>query len=69
MNVLSNGRIKVKNEQYNQLPHGFEITLTEVSAIGRCAEDENPQDVPMMKYNFVPLSEIGKKLVNAVVQV
>lgn len=56
MFLVSKATLKTANRQYSNLNNDYEMTLNHESQIITIHEDNG--DVPQIKYNFVPLSEI-----------
>lgn len=62
---ISKGQLKPANKQYSTIPNDYEMTLSNDTVIQECTEDLH--DVPTVKYEFVPISQIADKQPNAVV--
>lgn len=65
MYYLSKGQLKPANKQYSNLPNDYEITLTNDTVIQECKDEIN--DVPVVKYNFVPIADIADTPPNDIV--
>lgn len=55
---ISKGQLKPANKQYSNIPNDYEMTLTNETAIQECTEDT---EVPTVKYDFIPISDIAEK--------
>lgn len=62
---ISKGQLKPANKQYSNIPNDYEMTLNNDSVIQECTEDA--QDVPTVKYDFIPISQIAEKAPNTIV--
>lgn len=62
---ISKGQIKPANKQYSNIPNDYELTLGNDSVIQECTEDS--EDVPTVKYEFVPIKDIADKQPNTIV--
>lgn len=65
MYFFSKGSLKPANKQYSNIPNDYEMTLNNDSVIQECNEDV--QDVPKVKYNFIPISQIAETPPNDIV--
>lgn len=64
MYFISKGQLKPANKQYSNIPNDYEMTLTNETVIQECSEDS---EVPVVKYEFVPISQLTEKPSNAIV--
>lgn len=62
---ISKGQLKPANKQYSNIPNDYEMTLSNDSVIQECKEDL--EDVPTVKYDFVPINQIADKQANDIV--
>lgn len=58
MYYISKGQLKPANKQYSNIPNDYEMTLTNETTIQECTEDT---EVPTVKYDFIPISDIAEK--------
>lgn len=61
---ISRATLKPANKQYSSLKNDYEMTLGNESEIVPCNEDTN--DIPTIKYDFVPINQIEQKEVGNV---
>ncbi|XP_054087207.1 replication protein A 70 kDa DNA-binding subunit-like [Zeugodacus cucurbitae] len=54
---ISKCQLKPANKQFNTLKHDYEMTLTGLTEIKPCEEDDN--DIPEIKYDLVPISKLA----------
>lgn len=52
---ISKGAIKAANKTYSTIDNDYEMTLDSTSTIMKC---EGAVDVPQIKYNTVPISDL-----------
>lgn len=62
---ITKAQLKTANKQYSNLPNDYEMTLGNESVIQECVDASD--DIPAVKYDFVPISRIAEMETNAVV--
>lgn len=50
-------QLKPANKQYSRLPNDYEMTLNNDTVIQECTDAD---DIPTVKYNFIPISQIAE---------
>lgn len=53
---ISRARVQIAKKQFSNVNNEYELTLDNNSEIEPCGDDEA---VPQIKYNFVPLDQLG----------
>jgi replication factor A1 len=56
---ISRCQLKTANKQYTSLKNDYEMTFSADTVVSECTEDAS--SVPTIKYDFVPINEIGNK--------
>ncbi|RZB40475.1 replication protein A 70 kDa DNA-binding subunit [Asbolus verrucosus] len=64
---ISKCQLKPANKQFSQLNNDYEMTMTNETVIEECLSNDN--DVPQVKFNFVPIDEIANRDVGTLVDV
>lgn len=64
---ISKCQLKPANKQFNRLKNDYEMTLNSDSLIEECKENDGI--VPQVKYDFVPISEIGNMEAGSIIDV
>lgn len=62
---ISKGQLKPANKQFSNIPNDYEMTLSNETVIQECIDDVG--EVPVVKYDFVPISQIAEKAPNTIV--
>ncbi|XP_061716011.1 replication protein A 70 kDa DNA-binding subunit [Cydia pomonella] len=64
---ISRCQLKTANKQYTSLKNDYEMTFSADTVISECMEDAS--SVPTIKYDFVPINEIGNKNTDSLLDV
>lgn len=57
-------QVKPANKQFSRLPHDYELTFSNETVVQECTDDD---DLPTVKYEFTPISQISNLESNAVI--
>lgn len=57
--------MKPANKQFSNLPNDYEMSFNNDTVVQECTEQSN--DIPAVKYDFVPISQIADLEPNAVI--
>ncbi|XP_063624011.1 replication protein A 70 kDa DNA-binding subunit [Cydia splendana] len=64
---ISRCQLKTANKQFTSLKNDYEMTFSPDTVVSECMEDAS--SVPTIKYDFVPINEIGNKNTDSLLDV
>lgn len=64
MYYITKCQVKQANKQFSRLPHDYELTFNNDTVVQECTDAD---DLPEVKYNFVPISQVANMESNATV--
>lgn len=56
--IVSGGHLKSKNPQYNDLPHKYEMTLSNFSTVEKVKEKDD--SIPLIEFDFKKICDISE---------
>lgn len=65
MYYISRCQLKTANKQFTSLKNDYEMTFNMETIVAECMEDAS--SVPTIKYDFVPINEIGNKTTDSII--